>query len=253
MTDTAESVEKQLKWMAFMAHIPIENADYIEATLKEYDIGGYIIGIEETPYHHFHFIVEMTENHYHNFSKRVFKDKFNLRGRATKGLPRQYGRVKEIQNLERLKAYTLKDGNFRTNMTEEQIQKYIDISFKKNEQKTLDESLLNDLYEIFHDYIEIDPKTKEEVMCPARGREVYKWVKDQFTGMAGQENIYKTYTESIEMELIPIGLLRKTIIDLMKVWEYKAITKAKVESLLMKYLSKQEEITTDMIYQILYS
>lgn len=251
MTDTDDN---QLKWMAFMAHIPATDIDYVEDTLKEYDIGAYILGIETEPYHHIHFVVQMTENHYHNFSKRVFKDKYNLRGRATKGSPRQYGRVKTINNLEKMKAYTLKDNNFRTNMTEDQIQKYVEMAFKKNDQLTLDENLLKDLYEIFHDYVEIDKDTNEEVMCPARGKEIYKIQRDCFTGQVAKMSIYRIYQQNMEMDTIPYELLRRTIIDLMKVWDYKTITKPKIESLMSKYITRQneDEISPDMIYSYFY-
>lgn len=129
-----------MKELMFMAHINHEHIDYVEETLKNYDIGLYLIGMEKTDYEHLHFIVEMEEKDYHKFSKRVFKDKFNLRGRATQGAPRQYGKIKKIEDIEKAKAYTVKDGNVRTNMKEEDLQKYLDKSFKKVEkQEFLDE------------------------------------------------------------------------------------------------------------------
>jgi len=129
-----------MKELMFMAHIDHEHIDYVEETLKNYDIGLYLIGMEKTDYEHLHFIVEMEEKDYHKFSKRVFKDKFNLRGRATQGAPRQYGKIKKIEDIEKAKAYTVKDGNVRTNMKQEELQKYLDKSFKKVEkQEFLDE------------------------------------------------------------------------------------------------------------------
>jgi len=129
-----------MKELMFMAHINHEHIDYVEETLKNYDIGLYLIGLEKTDYEHLHFLVEMEDKDYHKFSKRVFKDKFNLRGRATKGAPRQYGKIKNIEDIEKAKAYTVKDGNVRTNMKDEDLQKYLDKSFKKVEkQEFLDE------------------------------------------------------------------------------------------------------------------
>ena len=63
----------------------------------------------------------MADSDYHSFAQRVFKKKHGLRGRAVKGDPRQYGRLKHIENLQRLKAYTIKDGNYRTNLSDVEI------------------------------------------------------------------------------------------------------------------------------------
>lgn len=116
------------KYIAFMAHLPLFHGEdpmisYLEETLKEYDIEGYIIGEETEPYSHFHFMVQMDEKDYHKYAARIFKKKYNLRGKAIKGHPRQYGKVKEIENVERMKAYTLKEGKFRTNLASEEIEK----------------------------------------------------------------------------------------------------------------------------------
>ena len=111
--------------------------------LREYDIGGYIVGLEksenthqETNGEHFHFCVEMTELDYNKYRKRCFIDKFGLRGQAKLGQPRQYGKVKQIENIVRMKAYTIKDGNFRTNLTETEIAGLGEIAFKKGDEET---------------------------------------------------------------------------------------------------------------------
>lgn len=140
-------------YIAFMAVIPHSYADYLEQTLQEYDsVTQYIIGLEtSTKTHqdnsgqHFHFFTDMSSKHYHTFSDRVFKKKFHLRGQARKGLPRQYGKIKDIHDLDKMAAYTVKDGNIRTNMNENTIQHYIDNSFKKEEESTLREKI----YEYF--------------------------------------------------------------------------------------------------------
>lgn len=131
--------------------------DYLENTLKEYDIGSYIVSAEvsstsheATKGQHFHFLVEMTDQDYTRFSKRVFIDKFKLRGRAVKGLPRQYGKVKQIENLEQMKRYTVKDGNFRTNLTDTEIEELVENSFQKDEKKKIQDELMDVLQEQFH-------------------------------------------------------------------------------------------------------
>ena len=152
---------KQTK--AFMAHLPITYEpspeeieqmisdletlqikdwsmfDYLEAVIQEYGVKRYLIAHEAEPYSHFHFVVEFekeADRNYHNLCKRVFKDKFKLRGQATKGKARQYGALKKIENIEKMCAYTLKEGNFRTNMIQQDIDKYIEIS--RDNLKTLD-------------------------------------------------------------------------------------------------------------------
>jgi len=124
----------------FMCHIHHDHFDYLEQTLQEYEIGEYIIGAEITPgtgIHHFHFLVEMTKYDYAKYSKRVFIDKFKLRGRATKGAPRQYGKVKDIHSLDKAAAYSMKDGNIRTNMSQERISKLAELAYEKKTDDTL--------------------------------------------------------------------------------------------------------------------
>ena len=70
------------KWMCFMAHIPHTEKEYIKEQLSSFK---YLFGMETSEYEHFHFLVEMSDKEYHSFSKRVFKDKYKLRGRAIKG------------------------------------------------------------------------------------------------------------------------------------------------------------------------
>jgi len=81
---------------------------------------------------------------YTNFSKKIV-EKFKLRGKAKDGKSRQYGKVKEIDNVEKMAAYTLKDGNIRTNMSENDLEKYRSISYKKNQEKKLFSKILEKL------------------------------------------------------------------------------------------------------------
>ena len=128
-------------YIAFMAHLPMVHhvgplngmsmLHYLEQTLKEYDIGGYIIGHEMDPFSHYHVTVQMSDKDYHKFSARVFKKMYKLRGRAVPGHPRQYGKVKSIDNVERMKAYTLKAGSFVTNLCHDEIEKLKKIAHEK--------------------------------------------------------------------------------------------------------------------------
>ena len=138
-----------MEWIAFFCAVRHENYDYLENTLQEYDIGLYLMAAEVTPLahqatdgQHFHFLVQMNDTDYHKFAKRVFSDKFKLAGRAGNGKARQYGRVKKIEDLERLAAYTVKDGNIRSNMSEEQLKVYKEQAFTLEEKKDFRDKLM---------------------------------------------------------------------------------------------------------------
>lgn len=140
-------VEK-LEYIAFMCAAYHVNYEYLEETLKEYPIGLYLIAAEttteahtETQGQHFHFLVQMTENDYHKFAKRAFKDKLKLRGQARDGKPRQYGKVKKVEDVTRMAAYTIKQGNIRTNMTEAQLSAYKAVTFIQKDQFSFEEEL----------------------------------------------------------------------------------------------------------------
>lgn len=164
----------ELKYIAFMGAIKHTEKDYVIETIMEYGIGTYLISLEtaqlshkETGGEHFHFMVQMTDEDYHKFSKRVFIDKYKLRGRALKDKPRQYGRVKNIENLERMAAYTIKDGNIVTNMTQEELDHYKTISFKKTEIKEEREIVLqyikDNLPQVENRWGIVPPPTRSEI------------------------------------------------------------------------------------------
>lgn len=135
------------KWIACMFHIHKEEFDSIESTLLDYDIQGYLIGFEETPYHHYHLLFQGTDTIYNAFSKRLI-EKYNLRGSAKQGKSRQYGRISKIKDLEKLKSYTVKDGDIRTNLSQEEVTKIIEDSFKKDKVKTLIEEISASVIEL---------------------------------------------------------------------------------------------------------
>lgn len=132
-------------FQAFMAHLPAQDKDEILEKLKEYDIGSYLIGYETEPYEHTHFLVQMTYSNYHNFSKSLFKDKYHLRGQARGGLPRQYGKLKKIEDIEKMASYTIKSGNIHTNMPQDEVDKYFEKSYLKKEKKKLHQEVFEHL------------------------------------------------------------------------------------------------------------
>jgi hypothetical protein len=136
---------------AFMAHLPEDQFEYLEEIIQEYSVIKYLIAHENDPYSHFHFVIEFEkepDRNYHNLCKRVFKDKYNLRGQAKKGQPRQYGALKKIENIDKMCAYTLKDGNFKTNMSQDDIDRYILISRDNCKKLEYREKILKHLEEM---------------------------------------------------------------------------------------------------------
>lgn len=135
------SDEEERRIQMFMAHLPEKEFDFLEEKVKLWDT-DYCIGFEKTPYEHFHFVAFITDTEYHNFCQNIFKKHYNLRGKpgrkGTKdeGKGKQYGRkLEKINSDERVIQYTLKDGDFRTNMDKDLIDKLVEQSFRKNEKE----------------------------------------------------------------------------------------------------------------------
>ena len=137
-------------WIACFFSIPHTEFDLIENIFHEYDHGLYAIAAECTPSEkeHFHFLFEGTEQIYNNFSKRLI-EKYKLRRKGRGGLIK-YGKVKSIRNLERMLTYTLKDGNFRSNMDSSKLQAFFEKSFQKTIKKDFIDKLVAHIDEVGH-------------------------------------------------------------------------------------------------------
>lgn len=123
-------------WIAFMAHLDRGYFDDIQQILDDYNPQRYIIAYENEPYEHFHFLVQIEDpaTFYTRFRKRVFIDKYGLRGQAKKDLPRQYGKVKDIEDLNKMASYTCKNEDFRVyNIEQQEIDEILDNSFNKSD------------------------------------------------------------------------------------------------------------------------
>lgn len=91
---------------------------------------------QETNGQHYHVLVEMDEKKYDAYRKTILTNKYKLCGQAKHGKGRQYGKVKEINNLRMLESYLVKDGNFQyKGYTEQEIKEMVAKSFKKDEKK----------------------------------------------------------------------------------------------------------------------
>ena len=120
-TDTKPVNTGGAKWMAYMGHIAHTEFENLKTEMLKFE-APYVMSAEDGAYEHFHFLAKLTDRQYYNFCKRVFKDKYKLRGRAVADKPRQYGKVQKIKDLSKMMAYTIKDKNFATNMTTEEIE-----------------------------------------------------------------------------------------------------------------------------------
>jgi hypothetical protein len=109
------------EWTAFMGHIPHTEFEYLKYEMEKLE-APYVMSAEAGKYEHFHFLAKITKRQYHNFVMKNFKAKYNLRGRAHNGHPRQYGKVNKIKDLSKMMAYTVKDKNYVSNMTKNQIE-----------------------------------------------------------------------------------------------------------------------------------
>lgn len=128
-------------WVSFYVELKWSEKEvfnsFMEKLLK-YNIGKYVVGkeVEETSHketdgEHIHVCCQMSEEEYHRFAVSVLRQQMKLRGRAIAGFCRQYGKVKHIRSLEKMKAYTMKDGNVVTNLEEDELVKLKAISYKK--------------------------------------------------------------------------------------------------------------------------
>lgn len=128
------------KPQAFFCALKFSEYQTVKDRLMPYVDGDWIISKEisshshkETQGEHMHFYAEMTDKNYGLFAINTFKKYYKLNGRAVDGKARQYGKVVEIRDRLTMIAYILKDGNYETNMTSDQLAEALEISYKKEE------------------------------------------------------------------------------------------------------------------------
>lgn len=212
-----------------MAHIPHSEIDFIENDLLEQqEVLTYLIGLEtsNTVGEHMHFLccVE-SETWYHKWSKRIFKDKYKLKGKAYKidgnGYPRQYGKLKEIKDLEKMGSYTVKDGNIKTNMPQNEIDNFVKKSHKKN-------ILLTTTYEICEKMVNLDDKHfRDYYTCPS------DWPREEFSDWLKKKNFFtdEHYQKSRKRYLLI------NIIKLFKEKNIESITKGKIDAVWHRFIT----------------
>lgn len=191
------------KWIACMAHIKHSNREYIKGYIDN-RFEEYIIAYEKSDKvgEHIHFLL-WSENptDYHKLAQNVFKQKFTLRGKATKGKCRQYGKVKNIENIQKMMSYTVKDENCDIksgpNLTPEIIEEAFQLSFKK-------EDNLAKIKKALEEYIENEKSQFYKETCTG------DYVPDGFT--LDRHGFAKEYTR-VYMELFERAPTRNMIIN----------------------------------------
>lgn len=128
-----------MSWIACMAHIKHTEREYLKKYIDN-RFTDYIIAYEKSQKvgEHVHFILWAEDpQDYHKFAQNVFKQKYRLRGRAEKGKCRQYGKIKKIEDIEKMMQYTVKDGNcdykIGAHLSKDDIKQAFDKSYKKSD------------------------------------------------------------------------------------------------------------------------
>ena len=123
-----------MDWIACMAHIKHDQVEYLKGYIDN-RFDEYIIAMETSHKvgEHFHFLLKTSDpSLYHKLAQNVFKQKYKLRGRATTGKCRQYGKVKEIEDISKMMSYTVKDGNCIIKVEDKkQVERAVMESFQK--------------------------------------------------------------------------------------------------------------------------
>lgn len=120
--------------IAFMIHKGDNEitSEIILERLKEYELGDYVIAQESEPYIHWHIYAQLSIKDYNAFVAKTLRKEWKLRGRAIAGQPKQYGRVQGIKKPDKMLSYTLKQGIYISNYSEDYLQPFKDMSFTKD-------------------------------------------------------------------------------------------------------------------------
>lgn len=227
---------EEIKVEAFMGHVPHSFIDYVVETLESYeDVIGYLVGLETSPTvgEHMHFIVKTCKSgFYEKFRERVFKRKLALRGKPEKNKPRQYGKIHNIKDYEKLGSYTVKDQNIRTNFPQDEIDHFIKNSHKKFE--------LEGYYTQFLE--KIDKFVEKHIIQEKADRKAFKQT-DAYINLPYFE---KNKEERINLDR-PVKIF---IIKELKDSKTESITKGKVDAVWNRWMSSR--MTPDDIYYYIY-
>ena len=131
--------------IAFMFHLDTTSGDpWVVLDMMEPYMNPdtkYIVARETEPYCHYHVVINWDKNTYNAFVQKVLRKELGLSGRAKDGNPRQYGKVKEVKKPPKMVAYTLKQGVYTSNVSEEELAPYKAMSYTKDTQTDIDREI----------------------------------------------------------------------------------------------------------------
>lgn len=126
-------------FVAFMVRIPHSFQERLQKTIEKYckdqENTKYLLAKEKDlqDREHFHGIIICADEDYDKI-QRHFREKWKLKGQASKGKLKQYGRIRSVRNKAKCLAYTIKDDKIYTSKTWDiDLEKYKDISFRKKD------------------------------------------------------------------------------------------------------------------------
>ncbi|MBA7544657.1 hypothetical protein ES705_37018 [subsurface metagenome] len=113
--------------------------DILKPYIKD---GVFLLAYEAEPRPHYHCLADLDTKAYNAFVATILRTKWNLRGKAQKGLPKQYGRVLGIKKPDKMLAYTMKQGIYQTNIPDETLIPFKEMAYTKD--KATDDRELRD-------------------------------------------------------------------------------------------------------------
>jgi len=137
-------------FVAFMVRIPHANRVQLQVVIEKYcsakENTKYLLAMEKDSVQrdHIHGIIICTDEEYDKI-QRHFRDKWKLKGQASKGKLKEYGRIRHIRDKAKMLAYTVKDTNvYTSDAWDIDLQKYEKLSYKKTNYKQSREKQLKE-------------------------------------------------------------------------------------------------------------
>lgn len=183
--------------ISFFCALFHSKVDELISSLKVYlgDEPRFVIGMEvatdthaETKGEHLHICAEMDDKDYDRFRKTILVNKYGLRGQAKNGLPRQYGKIRNIRDETKMLQYTVKDQNvISEGFTIDEIKYYIKNSYKKKESRNIFREILeyltnSDLWDEYHRF-----------QIPLAEKQVIRFYMDNLPDKVPTRNIVKNH------------------------------------------------------------
>ena len=109
-----ESITHEHSTHAFYADVPWEENEVAVQDLLAFYFDKYVVGYEyssQDKVPHIHVVAYGEAGQYNSYIAKI-KKLYDLKGRAIKGSRKQYGKVRNIKDLDNMISYTVKSGNY---------------------------------------------------------------------------------------------------------------------------------------------